>query len=180
MKKVMVERIVLDKDDREIKKSWGRDWTRMMAEIKKHGRVHILRGIWSGYRSEQSKLCHVEYIPTAHVQGLRLQRIVFTDGTTLDLNVTSYDLAGLFFYKAMRKAQYDELVYKARLSMEETYYVGGKQEMAQKIPDAVPQQEIQKTVLPSNSDYEGAKEKTESTAEKIKREQEGKNWYDKM
>ena len=52
--------------------------------------------------------------------------------------------------------------------------------MAQKIPDAVPQQEIQKTVLPSNSDYEGAKEKTESTAEKIKREQEGKNWYDKM
>ena len=135
MKRVMVEHIIFNKEEREIIKSWGSDWRHMRKELKQTGVCHILVGTWSGYTSGQSRICHTEYVPQKHVAGIVLRQIVFTDGTTLDIVVKPLSLEMILLaqnqaYK--RRAQYDELVRRARGEMEEIYYIEPKQQYAAK------------------------------------------------
>lgn len=124
MKIVTTERLVFDKGERETKKTWGNDWPRIWKDIKKYGGVAILTGTWSGYTASQSRIAHSEYVPWIHADGMHLRTIVFTDGTTLRVEIRAYTIEQILEWKIRRIRAYDELIREARGAMVETFYVG--------------------------------------------------------
>lgn len=120
MKRIMVERIVFDKDEREIKKSWGKDWSRMMKDAKQSGFFLILRGVWNG------KTVHTQYAPLSQRETIVLREIVFSDGTTMGIDFNETTLEVLMMSKIKRKAAYDDLITEARSQLVETYRVDGQ------------------------------------------------------
>lgn len=180
MKTVTTTRVVLDKEERAIAKSWGSDWARIKTDVKKYGRACILTGEWSGYNAGQRRICHTEYSRNDHSRGMALKSIVFTDGTTLRVEIRAYTLEQILGWKMRRIQAYDELIREARGAMVETFYVG--QDNA---PIAVEKREPEPapaTLEPVEEkpvETEKKDEQTKSRAERIKEEQMGKNWYDR-
>lgn len=182
MKTVTTTRVVLDKEERAIAKTWGSDWARIKADVKKFGRAAILTGEWSGYNSGQRRICHTEYSRNDHSRTMALKQIVFTDGTTLRVEIRAYTLEQILEWKMRRIRAYDELIREARGAMVETFYVG--QDNA---PIAVEKREPEPataTPAPVEEKQETVEKKDEpssvkSRAEQIKEEQMGKNWYDR-
>lgn len=180
MKTITVQRVVLNEEERAIAKSWGRQWARMKADIRKHGGVVILTATWSGYSASQSRICHTEHVRWEHADDIVLKTIVFTDGTTLAIEVGRYTLEMIMREKVRRITQYDGLVSEARAALVETYSVGSHQEKAKECLSG-------DGCEPNAIAHEGAckfpveqVEETGSIADRIKEEQMGNNWYDNM
>lgn len=120
----MIERIVYDADENEIRKSWGLDWSRMMKDFKKYGYCQILIGKWSGYSDQQKSIQHVEYVPWGSTDEMRLQSITFSDQTILTIDVQKVALEFILGAKIRRMPHYGILIQNARASMQSVYEVG--------------------------------------------------------
>ena len=185
MKTVTTTRVVLDKEERAIAKSWGSDWDRIKSDIKKFGRACILTGEWSGYNAGQRRICHTEYSRNDHSRGMALKSIVFTDGTNLRVEIRAYTMEQIFEWKIERKRQYDQLVREAREAMVETFYIGqdnapDREEKKEEI--AQPQVMNVEPGFSEDGKLEEVSivgEDAKNYKDKIKAEQMGKNWYDR-
>jgi len=107
--------------EREIHKSWGQLWPRMLAEARKHGTIRILFGRWSGYHSSQQRLVHVDWLPTK--ESLTLIGVQFTDNTTMNIWTERLTIPQLLEQKLARKPSYEKLIGEARVSGESWYVV---------------------------------------------------------
>lgn len=182
MKTVTTTRVVLDKDERAIAKTWGSDWARIRADVKKYGRACILTGEWSGYNSGQRRICHTEYSRNDHSRGMALKQIVFTDGTTLRVEIRAYTIKQILEWKMRRINGYDELIREARGAMVETYYVGQDNapiQVEKKEPEPAPAPPEPSEEKPEPVEKKEEPANVKSRAEQIKEEQMGKNWYDR-
>ena len=51
----------------------------------RHDKRYVVEGMWSGYRSSQTRICHRTV--TRYPEWFKVHTIRFTDGTTLDITV---------------------------------------------------------------------------------------------
>ena len=67
----------------------------------------ILEGIWTGYTSAQSRVCHREIINAERAERLRcLHKIVYTDGTALLIRIREAE----YREKVIVRHQYNGLI----------------------------------------------------------------------
>lgn len=80
---------------------------------------YLLEGYWSGYTYTQRKLVHREVITASRANELALRRVIFTDGTTLDLTVRPMD-RGERIHPII---SYSDLIYEAEHTGEKCVFV---------------------------------------------------------
>lgn len=123
MKKVLVtyEKLVFNKEELSVVKSWGSQWGLLLKDFKKYGKTTILEGLWSGY--EPGSIYEPSSITRKVVSRMRLpygydptlKTVVYTDNTALDFIVKSYDLED-FISKGLRRISgYDSLITRSML-----------------------------------------------------------------
>lgn len=123
MRTVTSTRLVLDKAEQHVRKTWGNDWNRMRNAEKKDGRVYLLEGTWSGYNASQSRVCHREFLTKKEADAMKLGIISFTDGTTLDISVIGVSIAEILKNHRVKNMGYSSLVRKAVASEKYNYSV---------------------------------------------------------
>jgi hypothetical protein len=127
MTTTVTTRLSLTAEDRAIRKTWADHfgpWDRMRAEAKRNGgKVLILFGDWSGYRSSQQRITHVDWISRKRAEGMKLRTVQFSDNTTMRVWTEELTLAEVLTRKLARRPSYDKLIYDAMASGEERYAV---------------------------------------------------------
>lgn len=178
MKKVMTERIVLDPEEREIRKSWGDDWKKIMADMRKFKRACLLIGMWQKNGSVERKMYHAEYVKNEHSRGTVLHSIVFPDGT-LNVDIRAFSLEQIFEWKVRRDLRYMDLINAARESLEPVYHYNNWESWTMTAPAS---EQIAADEVTEGNEIRKADAEPEPVnyKDKIRREQEGNNWYDRM
>ena len=128
MKEITTTRLVLDKDEREIRKSWGYDWPKMVKDEKKHGHFTVLFGDWSGYRSSQYQITHVQYVTPKEAEEIKLRHIGFTDGTSMSIWMVKLTISDLLKKQYRKKLGYSSLIDKGIRSGKPSFNVADDNE----------------------------------------------------
>jgi hypothetical protein len=127
MKYVTTTRLSLNKEERAIARTWGRDWSRLRNEQKKHGSFYILIGDWSGYRSGQYRYTHVVFMSRRAMKMYNIDADwsvyhVFGDSTGMRIWLQEMTIEELISSETQQRRGYDSLVddylSKARLATE--------------------------------------------------------------
>lgn len=134
MREVTTTRISLTKDEREIAKTYGNDWQRMLAEYRKYGTLYILIGDWSGYRSSQYRYTHVVFMPRRRMKVLDVEadwrdHHRFTDNTNMSMWLQEMSIADIINQKIRSVRGYDELT---------TWHLKGTCKCQQPVTDDTP------------------------------------------
>ena len=127
MKTITVKRTVLTTEEAEVRNTWGKTWAKMVKDVRTDGSTQLIFGRWSGYTPNQSRVCHVDWISKQDAKKLALRSITFTDGTTLDVWVSSMALQNVLDMDYRRNPQYGLLVGKAMAKGLPTYSVADEQ-----------------------------------------------------
>ena len=122
---VISSRLVLDKEEREIRHTWGRWWPRMRKEQERKGGFYLLFGDWSGYQSSQYRITTIQYIKEEDVKNLKLHTVYFSDNTTMSVWVKKVTIETLLASKWKQRLTYTDLIRKAMATGKETYSVKG-------------------------------------------------------
>jgi hypothetical protein len=129
-----VEKIILTTaEEKSIKASWGVKWKGMKYAQEKHGFFYLVMGEWGGYTISQTKIVHTDiatqYMHQTEVLNKRtdnngfLGTIIYTDETTLDVNIRKCTLEQLLTEKIYKKDSYTELIKKLIESKSQIYKV---------------------------------------------------------
>jgi len=124
MREVTVTRMVLTPEEREIRSSWGNVWVRMQRECRKNGFVTLLFGDWSGYRSSQYRITHIDYIFPNEAKNLKLRTVQFTDCTVMNVWTEKVTIESILARGLKRRQGYTSLISEAMASGEGFYSVG--------------------------------------------------------
>lgn len=112
-------RLVLTKEEREISKSWGPLWARFGA-LERRGRpILLIFGDWSGYRSSQYRITHIDQSSTADVNFHGT--VQFTDNTTMTVWVKAVTRQQIIRNQWRRSQSYSELIRKL-ITSGQTFY----------------------------------------------------------
>lgn len=123
MKEVTTTRLVLDKEEREIRKSWGRDWARLRNDAKKYGTCFLLMGDWSGYNSSQYRLTHCTRISKDEADTIKLRTVRFSDNTTMSVWIVKTTIEQLLNKRWKAAHGYDSLLSQAIKTGDVSYSV---------------------------------------------------------
>ena len=115
-KVVTATRLSLNAEEREVRKTWGSKWLRMRAEEKRRGHFHVLFGDWSGYRSSQQRITHIDYIPRIVVEEKKLETVLFSDGTMMRVWTEPFTILELLQKGLRRRQGYTSLIDQAMRS----------------------------------------------------------------
>jgi len=126
MESVTTTRLSLNKEERAIAKTWGRDWSRIRNEQKRHGSFYILIGDWSGYRSSKYRYTHIVFMSR---RAMKLYGIdadwcahhQFGDNTGMRIWIQEMTIEKLISSETRQCRGYDSLVgeYLTKARMEE-------------------------------------------------------------
>jgi len=108
---IVSKRLTLTKEERPIAKSWGRWWNYMGGLERKEKRGRLLFGDWSGYKSSQYQITHVDYCPKDLPDDYR-GIVDFTDGTSMSVWVESVTRAEIIRRRLRCRPNYNELIGK--------------------------------------------------------------------
>lgn len=104
------KRLVLSKQEKEIAKSWGRLWNLFGQRDRSGKGIVLIFGDWSGYRSAQYRITHVDWCYHKEIGDNYRGTVRFTDGTTMAVwtqKVTREEIIRRELYK---KTSYTELI----------------------------------------------------------------------
>lgn len=109
-----VRRLTLTKEEKEISKSWGPLWARFGALERKGKPIYLIFGDWSGYRSSQYRITHIDAALSHYrkVEDFRLGTVQFTDGTSMAVWVKSVTREQIINHKWRRSPSYTQLINK--------------------------------------------------------------------
>ncbi len=120
-------RLSLTKEERPIAKSWGSWWAYFGRMERTHGGCKVLFGDWSGYRSSQYRITHVDWCPKELVESYH-GTVQFTDGTTMSVWVKKVSRKDIIHNKWKRNPSYESLIRKLIASGKSYYKVGEENE----------------------------------------------------
>ena len=123
MREIQVRRLVLSKEEGRIRKTWGTNWSRMKTEEENNNYFVLRIGYWTGYRPNQRRLVHAEFIPRKAVKPLKLECIKFTDNTGLVLYDEQWTIEELLAKGICYNSQYKALIDKAITTNKVVYLV---------------------------------------------------------
>jgi hypothetical protein len=121
-------RLTLTKEERPIAKSWGSWWSYFGRMERTHGGFLILFGDWSGYRSSQSRITHIDWCSKNMSDNYR-GTVQFTDGTTMSVWVRRVTRKQIIENKWRRNPTYESLIRKLISSGKDFYRVGEEKEV---------------------------------------------------
>jgi len=110
-----VKRMTLTKEEQIISKSWGSLWTRF-GVLERSGRpIVLIFGDWSGYRSSQYQITHVDYAGYYGNPGQSSTddfsgTIKFTDNTTMSVWCRVVTRAEIIEKQFKRRQNYNKLI----------------------------------------------------------------------
>ncbi len=106
------KRLTLTKEERPIAKSWGRWWA-YLGQLERSGKMgRLLFGDWSGYRSSQYRVTHVDYCFYKDLPDNFHGTVRFTDGTTMSVWVEKITRADIIRRKLRNNPTYSDLIRK--------------------------------------------------------------------
>lgn len=127
MKYVTVKRLVLNKEEKKIRKTWGKDWLAMKREQEKNGGFDLVIADWSGYNSNQYRITHIEYDKDmSKAVGLKHSSTIvqFSDNTTMQIWKEFHTLESVLENRIEKRLSYSDLIRRALKSGKSYYMVG--------------------------------------------------------
>jgi hypothetical protein len=121
VKEIKSTRLILLKEEREIAKSWGSLWSRFGALERRGKPILLVFGDWSGYRSSQWRITHLDHCYFKGINENYHGTVAFTDNTTMSVWVKAVSRQAIINNQWYRKQGYSELIGKL-LRSGETYY----------------------------------------------------------
>lgn len=118
-KEFKTTRLVLTKEEKIIAKSWGLLWARFGSMERRGKSIYILFGDWSGYRSSQYRITHIDH--TTKVNESYRGTVLFSDNTTMSVWVVAVTRADIIRNKWNRRQSYNTLISKL-LDSDSNYY----------------------------------------------------------
>jgi len=116
-------------EEKSIVKSWGSVWQRF-GQLERSGKpIYLICGDWSGYRSSQYRITHVDfagyYGEPGHIltSDFRLT-VQFTDNTTMNVWVVKVTREAILEGNYRRRESYNKLINDAIKSGKSYYKVG--------------------------------------------------------
>lgn len=109
-------------EEKAIIKSWGSLWQRF-GQLERSGRkIVLVFGDWSGYRSSQYRITHVDYFGYYHkVDSFTGGIVMFTDNTTMSVWIKEVTRRDILSSKYRRATGYTSLI-NDMLKSGQTYY----------------------------------------------------------
>ena len=117
MKEVTCTRIVLNTNEKAIRKQWKYSWKKIWELHKKGKPITIEIGEWSGYTSSQQQVCHCILVTESHPD----LTIKFSDNTYLYVKYVEYTLEEFFIQELKRINNYSRII-KETLDSGSNYY----------------------------------------------------------
>lgn len=102
-------------EEKAVVKSWGALWSRFGVLERSGKPILLIMGDWSGYRSSQYQITHVDYAGYYGAPGQKVDAefsgtVKFTDGTTMSVWVKVVTRAEILQRNLRRKQGYRELI----------------------------------------------------------------------
>lgn len=111
-------------EEKEVIKSWGPLWSQFTQDEKKEFGVLIIFGDWSGYKSAQYRVTHIDVAPSSIKSSGDIGTVEFTDGTTMKVWVERLTRKTILARGLHRKLGYTTLVDQFIRSGKSYYRVG--------------------------------------------------------
>lgn len=117
------KRLVLSKEERHIAKSWGSLW-QLFGQRERAGKgIVLLFGDWSGYRSSQYRITHIDWCYFKEIGSDYRGTVRFTDGTTMTVWTQAITREEIIRRKLVKNPTYKDLISKLIISGKSYYDV---------------------------------------------------------
>ncbi len=119
MKTIQTTRVILNPEEKLVRKSWDTDWPKM----RKADSFLLMFADWSGYNSSQYRITHCSLAPKTVDKSNFPVTVQFTDNTTMTIFLEEYSLEKLLEKNVMKKLAYESLICEALASGQSFYKV---------------------------------------------------------